>query len=766
MTALAPIDPVRCRHCGLRMDAGEFCCAGCEQAAAIISAAGLDRYYEERAAFAPRPLPSTERYEAITVEAEGDLVRARLAVDGLRCASCVWVVEKVLERTPGVRDATVSYGTGRASIGFDPDRVDVATLAGTIAALGYHPRPLSDAAIDVHDRDLLVRLGVAAFVAMNVMLISVSVYAGWWSGMEARYAVLFRWTSLALSTPAALWCAVPFYQGAWAGLRRGVLHMDLPVSLGIGILYTEGVVATLFGVEAYFDSLTMLVALLLGGRVVEARGRKHAREAAESLAAQLPHSARRVRADGGLEVVGVDELAVGDRIDVASGEEIGADGEIESGRAQVRMALVTGESEPIDVGRGDAVVAGGLVSEGSLRVRVTATGAATLLERMAEDLRNATDREPKGTLPDRIAPYFTTATLATATLTFAGWTWAAGPHEALAHTVAVLVVACPCALALAQPLAVAAGLGAAARRGLLVRSGDALLALGEADVVALDKTGTVTGGTPVVVDASDEDLRVAAGLERFSVHPVARAVLDEAERRGIAIATGRDVVETAGRGIRGLVDGKPTVVRAGGPGELELVHGDHTGRITLRDAARPDAVRTVHGLRQAGLRVALLTGDHAVVAARIGEAVGVPEVHARVEPLDKAAWIRREREGGHRVLFVGDGLNDGPALAAADISVAMGSGAASSVLVADAVIGQVAIAPVLAGVRAGRAAKRAIRANLSRSLVYNVAAVAFAAAGFVNPLVAALLMPLSSAMVLFGASRVERAVAREDRWTA
>jgi Cu2+-exporting ATPase len=735
-------------------------------AAAIISGAGLESYYAEREAFAPRPapVPGLDRLPVSTLE-DGSC-ELRLAVDGLRCASCVWVTEKVLERTPGVREATLSYGSGRARVVFDPAVVDVGGIAGRIAALGYLPRPLGSPRIDAQDRDLLVRLGVAAFCAMNVMMISAGVYAGWWSGMDERFAALFRWASLAIATPAAVWSAAPFFEGAWQGLKNRVLHMDLPVSLGIAVLYGTAVVATVLGHDAYLDSLTMLVALLLGGRVLEARGRRHARDAAESLAAALPRVARRVTADGGVETVSVDLLRAGDRLDLGAGEEIGADGIVESGEGLVRMALLTGESEPAPVRAGDRVHAGAIVADGNLRVRVEATGGQTLLERMAEDLRNAADRPATTSLPDRIAPWFTGATLIVSALTFGLWTWLAGWESAVAPTVAVLVVACPCALALAQPLAVASGLGAAARRGLLLRSGDALMRLGEVDTVVLDKTGTLTGGEPVVVEADDAILRVAAGIERWSVHPIARAIVDEAIRRGIPLPDGRDVREVAGEGISGTVDGRRWIVRSAGVGVVEVRSDGTIGLVRLRDTVRPDAARTVAQLVEMGLRVVLLSGDHPAVAARVAKEAGVPEVGAGVDPLGKAAWVEQRKAEGGRVLFAGDGLNDGPALAAADVAVAMGSGAASSVLVADGVVAEGAVGPILAGLRAGRVARSAIRANLVRSVLYNATAVTLAAFGFVNPLVAAVLMPLSSGLVVWGALKIERkVVAQEASWT-
>jgi Cu2+-exporting ATPase len=485
---------------------------------AIIRGAGLARYYDDREDFAPRPEPLAGAWDALPLEAnDAGVCEIRLAIDGLRCASCVWVAENVLQRTTGVDEATVSYATGRATLRFRPERVRLGELAGRIAALGYRPRVLGEEARP--DRDLLLRLGVAAFAAMNVMMFSAALYAGWLGGMEARFVALFQWGSLVLATPVALWSAAPFFAGAWAGLRNGVLHMDVPIALAVAVLYVQGVAGTLAGADTYLDSLTMLVALLLAGRVLESRGRRRAAEAAVTLAATVPATARRL--DGGaVHEVSSDVLVTGDRVAVAAGEELPADGVVAQGEAALRVALLTGEAEPVPVGVGDRVWAGTIVVDGSLTIEVTEAAEETVIHRMAEELRSAADRGSRPSSTDRIAPWFTAATLVAAAATFVAWFLAAGVPQAMSATIAVLVVACPCALALSRPLAAAAGLGAAARRGLLFRSADALLELAEAEVVALDKTGTVTEGAMDVVAAANHDLRIAAGLERHSRHPV------------------------------------------------------------------------------------------------------------------------------------------------------------------------------------------------------------------------------------------------------
>lgn len=762
-------EPARaaCPHCGDDVAvANTFCCGGCELAYAMVNEAGLSDYYQRRAMPGPRPEPLQGAWSAVaTVSNDQGLSEASLCVDGLRCASCTWVVEKLLERTPGVQQATVSYANGRTRVVFDPERVSLPELAATIAAVGYSPRP-----IDAPERsdDLLTRLGIAAFCTANLMLLSASLYVGWFDGMDARYQVLFRWGTLALATPIATHAAAPFFQGALRGLRMGAIGMDVPIALAVGVLYVHGLAQTLSGAEGYLDSLGMLVTLLLVGRVLERRGRRAAAEASAAIAAALPLLARR-RTATGVEDVPVGELQAGQVVEAGAGEELPADGRVVSGVADLQMALLTGESKPVTVGVGDTVVAGAVVLDGAIGVEVVHVGAETVAMRMAEAVREATARPLPPNPADALAPVFTAVTVGIALVAGLVWGWMDSPHRGLQVAVATLVVACPCALGLSVPLSVAAGLGAVARRGVVFRDGGQLLALGDVTTLAMDKTGTVTTGTPQVLSADDDVLRLAAALERSSRHPVARAVLAEARARGLVIPVPSSVREVPGEGVGGVVEGRALHLRSGGPdavvlsADAEEGQGAVIGLIRLGDRPRADAREALALLHRAGLSVVLLSGDHADVTDAIGAAVGVDAAVGACTPEGKAAWLT-ERPG---VAFVGDGLNDGPALGAAAIGLAMHSGVTSSLLMADGVVTQPALRPVVAAVAGARATQQAVRANLHRALLYNALAITAAVSGLVNPLVAAVLMPLSSAWIVWGAMSVPRRMARlEASWTS
>ena len=530
------------------------------------------------------------------------------------------------------------------------------------------------------------------------------------------------------------------------------------------VLYVHGVVATLGGGETYLDSLGMLVALLLAGRLLESRGRRRAAEAAVTLGASVPSQARRWSGSA-LETVPAEGLAPGDLIELAVGEEAAADGVVERGRGFVDRGIVTGESEPSPVEPGDTVVAGSSLVEGGVSVRVEAVGEETLVGRMAEEVRSAVDRRTRTDGLDRVAPWFTAATLVIAGVVWWSWWLVEGVATALPVTVSVLVVACPCALALSRPLSFAAGLGAAARRGLLMRSGDGLMELARVDVAALDKTGTVTAGERQVVDSPDHVIRIASGLERSSIHPIGRAVVEEARARGIPLPAARDVEETPGEGVRGVVDGLEWVLKGDGSGTVGLYRQDaeglkKVGTIGLEDRLRPTSGDALDRLRSLGVSTTLLSGDASAVVQRIGDSAGVEGVRGGQSPAEKAKWIEDRRTEGRRVLFAGDGINDGPALAAADVGLAMRGGASSSLLVADGVVVSESLESIATGIQVARVCRDVIRGSQARSIAYNVLAVGAAAAGLVNPLVAAILMPASSGMVLWSASRVESRVRR------
>lgn len=769
-----------CVHCGAAIDPRDaivgpdgdaFCCAGCETVASIIREGGWERFYTSREDFSPRPQAvdvshfDGDAFAARHVHACDDgTAEAHLRIGGIRCAACVWLNERAIAALPGVEHAHVSYGTGLATLRWRPDVTPLSAIATRVHQLGYELRSADTRARP--DRDLLHRLGVAAFCAMNVMFIQAAVYLGMFSGdMAAHYSRLFELASLVLATPAVLYAAAPFFERAITGLRHAVVSMDVPVAIAILVMYAHAFWAMQHAQPSYLDSLTMLITLLLGGQVAVSRGRIAAEEAAERVLRDAPETAWR-REAGGLREVSRDEILEGDVLVAGGGTILIADGVALRGHAWIDASHVSGESEPIQVGEGDALAAGARVVDGQLDVRVTAAPARSTMARIGQLVRDALQRRSASTdRAQRIAPVFTLAVIAVATLVGAAWTATAGFDAALPIVVAVLVVACPCALALATPAAIASGIGAAARRGAFVRDGDALERLARVSHIVVDKTGTVTEGRPRVLDASDDALRWAAPLEIGSTHPIARAIVHELEARGLPLWRARDLDVTLGHGVAGRVHESQVRVErsahAEGTAVDVWVDDVCVGTIRLRDAARADARATLDRL---GAPVTMLSGDQHDVVAEIGGALGITDARGRQTPEGKATHVRAlQREGAH-VLVAGDGLNDAPALAAADVSVAMGRGAVAALDFADVVILDDALAPLAAARASAAETERALRRNIRFAIGYNVFAVSLAAGGFIGPLTAALLMPFSSGVVIANALRIDRRVsARLER---
>ena len=776
---MEPRSPNRaCAHCGLPVRATEdetapvYCCAGCETVAGLLHEGGWDAFYERREGYSPRPMShdnrafDSEAYAARFIRDLGDGTQEmRLRVGGVRCAACVWLNERVLASTPGISDAHVSYGTGVATVKFDATQQSAQGIANVVASLGYTPQEPSAAATTSADE--LTRLGVAAFCAMNVMFMHVAIYFGDAQGMEQRYGVLFAWGALLLATPAVLYSATTFFTGSIQSLRRGIVSMDVPIAFAIAVMYVHGALATRSGAPAYLDSLVMLITFLLGGRVLVSQGRNRAAAAAEAVLAAAPTMAM-VERDGRVFEVAVDTLQPGDMLVVGTGQRLGADAIVRSGTGYADVSHVTGEARPITIGPDEALPAGASIVSGQLRAEVVRAAAQSTVARIETMVRDALEsRVPRADHVDRIAPYFTAAVLATAIVAGIAWGVTAGPDAAVRIVVAVLVVACPCALALAAPTTFAVGIGAAARGGAFVRSGEALIALAEVTDAAFDKTGTLTEGRPRVVDANDEALTWAAAVELGSVHPIARAITHELQRRDTPARRASHVTELEGGGVCGTVEGHEIRVAPIAPNVLDVTcDGVSLGTITVRDTLRDDAVTA---LSRIGVPATVLSGDHPEVVAQVlsevtaeAAALGYTNVtvhaHGGLRPEDKAAWVLDATATGAKVLFVGDGINDAPALANAHVGVAMGEGAEAALQAADVVVLAPGLAPVAHARAVGGEVTRVLRQNARFALAYNVGAVCLACAGMITPLAAAVLMPLSSLVVIGNALSIPRRV--------
>jgi len=798
-----------CEHCGLPVtpdnrvrhcqDGREhlFCCHGCLGAWTLIRSTGLDGFYRRRDWRQPgidhdnfqRRFSRDELAPHIQHLAP-DRARIHLLLDGIRCASCCWLVEKVLERTPGVIQARVNYGTHRLRIVFDPQHCDVADLCRTIARLGYLPRPYSsDARRETARRERrrnLYRFGTAVFLSMQLMGYSLALYAGYFQGMDATARRLMQMLAAAVTTPVVFYCGWPFLAGAWRSLRNRQAGMDLLIAIGTLTAYGYSLFAMLAGREVYFDTAAMIVTLILLGRLLESSARQKAAAGIDRLLALTPARATLVTGDGPREVPS-ESLKPGDLILVAAGERFPTDGAVTGGQSEVDISAVNGEPQPVLRQPGDRIDAGTLNLTHALEVRVTAARGESFIARVAALVEEAQSRRaPIQVAADRVAALFVPLVLLVAAGTFAYWTFAAGNGQAgLLNAVAVLVVACPCALGLATPTAILVACGQAAARGILFRGGDVLERTGRIDLVAFDKTGTLTCGRPAVTGLYPLDgnanslLRAAARCEAGSGHPLARAILAEADRRGIRptleagaetlpglgvvlrteqeeIRVGRADWVAPGRDIPGLLPA------AGETVVFVSRNGRCLGAITLADTIRPEAAAVIAGLHRAGIRTAMLTGDREAAAHHVATILGIDSVVAGLTPAGKAEWLDGKKRQGHRVLMVGDGINDAVALATADIGCAMSGGTDIALDSADLVLTRPDLGRLLLACRYGRRCLRIIRQNLAWAFGYNLLALPLAAGGRLLPILAAAAMAFSSVSVIGNSLRLLRAAEDES----
>ncbi len=688
-----------------------------------------------------------------------------LSLPTIHCAACMSTVEHALAGVPGVHSARVNLTRKRVSVEADPG-IRAEDLIPAVEAAGYEAHELDTAALqatatDRAGRELLMRLAVAGFAAMNIMLLSVAV----WSGAEGPTRDMFHWISAAIALPAVAFCAQPFFRNAWTALRVGRLNMDVPISLAILLAVATSLWETaLSGQHAYFDAAITLTFFLLTGRYLDHRTRSAARSAAEELAALEVPRAWRIGA-AGEEQVSVADLAVGDLIRVRPGGRMPVDGEITEGTSELDRALLTGETLPVLAEPGRAVSAGEVNLTGPLTVRATAVGRDTSLHRMADLVAVAESGRSRYTsLADRAAKLYAPGVHILSALAFLGWLIYSGDlRVALNIAAAVLIITCPCALGLAVPAVTTAASGRLFRHGLLIKDATALERLAEIDTVVFDKTGTLTAGTPqpTNLDAlSERDLRVALALAQGSSHPLSVALMQAGT---LAPAHVTDLAEVPGYGTEGNWDGRRVRLgRAAWVGAEPVeetaaylsIEGEAPLAITFTDRLRDGAEEAVQGLREAGLKVVLISGDAPAPVAALARRLDIDDWQAEALPQDKAARITQMGEDGARVLMVGDGLNDTAALAAAHASISPASALDAARVASDIVLLGRSLAPIPEALRTARKARRRIRENFSIASWYNVIAVPLAIAGLCSPLIAALAMSASSVTVSLNALRV------------
>ena len=774
-----------CSHCGRAVPgacAPVFCCRGCATVHAALQSCGLDSFYamrdEPQVVPAAAPVPGDYVWldlpEVLATHGflPGTVV---LRLTGLHCAACVWLLERLPRVLPGIHQARVDFGAAALHLRWDPAQISLSTIAAFVHDLGYSPglgAAEANREATAARRRTIWRLAVTGALAGNTMLAAFALYAGELATMDTGFRRMFEWLGLLFAIPAVTWGAWPFYAGALAGLRMRVLHMDLPISLGIVAGFVASAWATVSGDGVlYFDTVTMLVFLLLVGRHLQSWGQAQVRTRSELMTSLVPPMAQ--RRNGPLwESLPTDRLARGDVVRVSAGAKFTADGEVVSGRSHVDLSILTGESRPEAIGMGSKVYAGATNLDEVIELRVTTAGATSrvgqILTRLCAD-----DERPASIVrtADRIAGWFVAVVLGLAAMGGLWW-WTVSPGAAFNVVVSLLVVSCPCALGLATPMALTVARARAARAGFMLRSGAALEAIAQVPHVLIDKTGTLTEARLDVVACSVAAVHrpMIAAIERHSHHPIARALVAWV---GDSALSASEVRECPGSGVEGIVQGRrvrigsaawlgadevPAAVEAVAAARTPVaveIDGQIVGIIAVADRVRPEAIEVIQRLRALGKSLAIVSGDHPAVVRVVADELGIVEAYGGCSPEDKAARVAAWAPAA----MIGDGINDALAMRRATVGIAVRGGAEAALSVADAYLGDHDLRSVAGLFEGARRTQRVVLRNLGFSLIYNAVFASLALAGAITPLVAAILMPLSSLTVI-GSSFASRTFER------
>ncbi|MFI8608975.1 heavy metal translocating P-type ATPase [Pseudomonas sp. NPDC077649] len=795
--------PTPCYHCGLPVPAGsryraevlgqsrEMCCPGCQAVAEAIVAGGLEHYYKHRSENAanPQALPQAlpdelalyDRSEVQQpfVQQDGELSETQLLIEGISCAACGWLIEKHLRGVPGVAEAHLNLSNHRLQVRWSDSQLPLSQLLAELRRIGYagHPWQADQAAarLAAENRRSMRELGVAGLLWMQVMMATMATWPEFNIDLSPELDKILRWTSLFLTTPIVFYCCGQFFRGALRDLRTRHLTMDVSVSLAIGGAYVAGIWSTVTGQgELYFDAVGMFALFLLAGRYLERRARERTAAATAQLVKLLPASCLRLDQGGQSQRVLLSELQTGERVLVQPGALIPADGRVLAGQSSVDESLLTGEYLPQPRSVGDSVTAGTLNVEGPLTIEVQALGDATRLSAIVRLLERAQSEKPRlAEIADRVAQWFLLFILIAAALVGLAW-WQIDAERAFWVVLSLLVATCPCALALATPTALTTATGSLHKLGMLLTRGHVLEGLNQIDTLVLDKTGTLTEGRltlraiqPLRELDQDACLALAAALENRSEHPIARAF-------GQAPRAAESVDSHPGQGLQGRVDGRllrigeasfvcalsgqavPSI--AGEHGQWLLL-GDQRGPLAwfvLDDRLREDAPELIAAARARGWQIHLLSGDSSPMVGEVARQLGIEDARGGLTPDAKLAVLKQLHGAGRRVLMLGDGVNDVPVLAAADISVAMGSASDLAKTSADAVLLSNRLGSLVQGLTLAKRTRRIIVENLTWATLYNGLVLPFAALGWITPIWAAVGMSLSSLLVVLNALRLSR----------
>jgi Cu+-exporting ATPase len=766
-----------------------FCCKGCQGVYHLLNAQGLDTFYDKLGDTKLQPA-TQENSDLEKFDLEGfknkyikvdvdDLYEINLIIEGIHCSACVWLNEKVLHKTDGVIEATINYTNNKAKVVWDPDMVQLSQLIETIRSIGYNaypydPKLQEERAISTR-KTYYTRILVAVFGAMNIMWLAVAHYAGYFSGMQQSFKDILNVAEFILATPVLFYSGWIFFRGAYYGYRNNIVNMDTLVASGALSAYIYSIYAmiTQRG-EVYFDSVVMIITFVLVGKYLEVLSKKSAVDTLDSIMGSTPTEVT-VLKESTKALVSIENIIVGDLIELKPGEKVVIDGDVTWGEASFDESSLTGENEPIYKKQGDSILSGSICLDSVLHYKATTDASNSMLTSIVSLLEESITKKPRiEQLANTVSGYFSTIILVIALLTFVGWYFIMGSFEtALIVGISVIVIACPCALGLATPMATLVGISIAAKRGILFKEATFLETMAKADILALDKTGTITEGKPSVVDTQIYENFCPSTLHALvntSNHPISKGIKTYLEQHyeDIEPLILEDIHSIEAKGLSAQYDGQTLLggnaallqnLAIGTNSENALfffsVDNKLVARFELTDTIREGTKEALANIKALGVDIVMLTGDHKQSADKVASQVGIETVHSKLLPQDKASMIDTFHNEGHVVVMVGDGINDAIALASSDIAIAMGNGADVAINVSDIVLLDEKPLRLYESFKLSRRTFLAVKENLGFSLLYNVIAVPLAVLGYVNPLVAALSMSLSSLIVVGNSLRIK-----------
>ena len=795
---------ISCTHCHLKFDEsvmiteehnGEklyFCCKGCQGVYHLLQSEGLDTFYDKLGDTTLQPAAQNSNdLEKFDLEGfknkyikstEEGLDEIHLIIEGIHCSACVWLNEKVLHKTDGVIEATINYTNNKAKIVWDPDEIKLSKIIETIRSIGYNAYPYDPAlqeerAVKVR-KEYYSRILVAVFGSMNIMWLAIAHYAGYFSGIQQSFKNILNAAEFILATPVLFYSGWVFFRGAWYGYKNRIVNMDTLVASGAfsAYLYSIYAMITQRG-EVYFDSVAMIITFVLVGKYLEVLSKKHAVDTLDSIMGSTPTEVTLIQ-DDEKALVSVENVTLGDIIELKPGEKVVIDGIVTHGEGSFDESSLTGENEAVFKQKGDTILSGSICLDSVIRYEATKDASSSLLYSIVSLLEESITKKPRiEQLADTVSGYFSTVILVLSLLTLAGWWLVTADFEhALIVGISVIVIACPCALGLATPMATLVGIGMAAQRNILFKEAGYLETMAKSNLLALDKTGTITEGKPSVVSEKTYQTyhkTLLHALVSTSNHPISNGIrkyLEQENENTFETLALEHIKTIQAKGIEAeyqthkLVGGNASFMKSFGidceeTSENTLfyfsIDGKLSARFELSDTVREGAREAIAAIKALGIRVAMLTGDHVQSAQKVADAVGIEEVYAKLLPHEKSEMIDRFHAEGHIVVMAGDGINDTIALAKSDIAIAMGNGTDVAISISDVVLMDEKPQSIYDAYRLSKRTYRAVRENLGFSLLYNTVAVPLAMAGYINPLIAALSMSLSSLIVVGNSMRIK-----------